>query len=85
MLILRSIILPTIIYNLILIYFKIEKLKSVHRKGESKMKQIIFFIIFAISFSMQDTYTSDIWVEPITKMDFVKIDGGCFMMGRNTG
>lgn len=49
------------------------------------MKQIIFFIIFAISFSMQDTYTSDIWVEPITKMDFVKIDGGCFMMGRNTG
>jgi len=49
------------------------------------MKKVVFYLILATSFSMLNAYASDIWVEPITKMEFVKIEGSCFMMGNNMG
>ena len=45
---------------------------------------ITIFLVFADE-SSSNTKAGDIWIEPVTGMEFVWIPGGCFMMGSQSG
>lgn len=50
------------------------------------VKLLLFFVGFiAISAAFAENQAGDMWIEPVTGMEFVWVPEGCFMMGSNSG